>query len=679
MLSLGNSYSATFDYDFTNVNNRGFSDVNKICFFHQPIIASYPYYYLAGQKTTSGSFYLSQYNYVLNQETWVKIWGPTNVCSSPQCFIVSQDNSRLFMCGGINTNYDGQTNKGFSNIYLTRINATNGATEWSRIFGSTNSDFAPNIKLDLHTNLFIFGMTTGSIGDNTNKGGLDIFLTKYDYEGNYQWTKMWGSTNNDDSTDMAIDASNNVYLLGWASGDMVGGQTNKGLADMFLIKTDTNGITQWIKTIGSTSNDVAEALAIDCSNNIVIYGCTYGDLNGQSHTGLANIAILKYDSSGSNIWTKLLGSTNYYYQWDGGKIELYQNDIYVTSTMISNTAQNVTLIKFSDSGNNIWAKTWATGTNYKTFDMSMDASGSLFIVYRPDFPLFGNYEIKTLFHKYDLIINSSTNQHGTNSLPFNYGTNRVVGGIFTNSIADEYPSSGTRYTCTGWNGSGSIATNGLTNTVVFFLTNNSTLTWNWQKQYYVSVSNTIGCRVSYINGTNGWNNEGANIVMIADPQIYFQNWSIQPISAAPTNNPLYVINIGQPLSIIAYFGYEDNGYGIASEWVASYWGTSYNPTTSSDFNGDGLTDYECYLAGINPTVTSNYFAITSISMSNGFPVISWKNNYTQYGRYFTIMSKNELTSNNWSILGSVFATENGYYIDTNTNIHAFYKVVAGIK
>jgi hypothetical protein len=301
--------------------------------------------------------------------------------------------------------------------------------------------------------------------------------------------------------------------------------------------------------------------------------------------------------------------------------------------------------------------------------------GNLFIASDENLP---GYEIKTLFPKYDLIINSSTNQHGTNSLPFTYGTNRVVGGIFTNSIADEYPSSGTRYTCTGWNGSGSIATSGLTNTVAFFLTNNSTLTWNWQKQYWVSVSNTAGCSVNYISGTNEWNNEGTNIVMSAYPQIYFQNWNIQPVSATPTNNPLYLLNLTQPLSVTAYFGYEDNGYGIASEWVASYCGISYNPTTNSDYNGDGLTDYECYLAGINPT-NGNIFAITSISLSNGFPVISWKNDYTEYERYFAIMAKDELISTNWSILGSVFASGNGSYTDTNAHSHAFYKVVVGIK
>jgi hypothetical protein len=503
----------------------------------------------------------------------------------------------------------------------------------------------------------------------------DLYLTKYDYSGNYQWTQMWGGTNRDFDIGMAIDGSNNVYLLAMTLGN-IGVQTNKGLWDMFLMKTDNDGSTQWTKMIGTSSNDYATSLIVDGSNNIIVYGYTDGNLNGQSHTGKSNIAILKLDSSGSNIWTKLFGSTNYYYEADGGKAVLNRGNIYISATMMSNFVDNTTLINLSNNGSNVWTKTWATGTNYRAIDMSIDGSGNLFIMsfMQPGF------EIKTLFPKYDLIIDGTPNQYGTNSLPFYYGTNRFARNItWTNSILDIYPSNGTRYVCNGWNGSGSISASGLTNTVAFFLTNNSTLTWNWQKQFMVSVSNTLGCSVNYISGTNGWINEGTNIVMSAYPQVYFQNWNIQPINATPTNNPLNVINLTQPLSIMAYFGWEDNGHGMACEWVASYWGITNNPTQTTDCNGDGFTDYECYLAGVDPTIIGNYFSITSVSLSNGFPVISWKNDYTDYGRYFTIMAKDELMSTSWSILGSVFAAGNGCYTDTNAHGHAFYKVVVGIK
>jgi hypothetical protein len=187
--------------------------------------------------------------------------------------------------------------------------------------------------------------------------------------------------------------------------------------------------------------------------------------------------------------------------------------------------------------------------------------------------------------------------------------------------------------------------------------------------------------VNYIRGTNGWNNEGTELILSAYPQVYFKYWQIEPIHASPTDNPKSLPPLTQSLSIVANFGWEDNGYGIAWEWKVLYWGTdigSWNPTTNSDCNVDGFTDYEAYLAGINPT-NGNIFAITSVSLSNGLPVISWKNDYTDYGRYFTIMAKDELMSTSWSILGSVFAAGNGSYTDTNAHSHAFYKVVVGIK
>ena len=579
MLSISNSYAVTFDYEYANVNDRILTNINSVTidFANNKFIAlSPPYYYLA--MRTNG-FYLSQYNYFLNQEGWVTNWGSGKLYS----VIITPDSSRLFASGIIRNNYDGQTNSGIQNTYVARINATNGTIEWSRIFGSTGTDYPKSIALDSNTNVFILSMADGSVGTNVNKGCWDLLLAKYSYNGNCLWTKMWGGTSNDVGRNIAVDRSNNVYLLGDTQGN-IGTNVNSGGCDMFLIKTDNDGNTLWTKMIGSNLNDYSSSVEVDCSNNVIIYGYTgFG-----SFYTIGNAALIKLDSSGSNIWTKSLGTNYFHYVGDdlrystGEGIALDRDNIYISGITASSNS-SVTLTKFTNDGSNLWTKTWAAGTNYFNFSLSKDTLDNIIIVSQNQ-NIRLDFHIITIFPKYDLIINGSPDQHGTNSLYLIYGTNRVVARTtFTNSISDEYPVTGTRYLCTGWtNGTGSIALSGLTNTVAFFLTNNSTLTWNWQKQYYVAVSNIpSGCEVNYASGTNGWNNDGTRLELIASPQVYFQPWSIDYgiyTETFPTN-PWTLLSLTCPISVTANFGYHDSyGYGFADEWIVKYEGKTYWPT-----------------------------------------------------------------------------------------------------
>jgi len=62
---------------------------------------------------------------------------------------------------------------------------------------------------------------------------------------------------------------------------------------------------------------------------------------------------------------------------------------------------------------------------------------------------------------------------------------------------------GTRYSCTGWTGTGSAPPTGSTNLVAFQITQNSSITWLWQTHYYLTVSSPYGDPQG-----EGWYNEG---------------------------------------------------------------------------------------------------------------------------------------------------------------------------
>jgi hypothetical protein len=91
-------------------------------------------------------------------------------------------------------------------------------------------------------------------------------------------------------------------------------------------------------------------------------------------------------------------------------------------------------------------------------------------------------ETAVMKHEYYLQI---TSEHGT---PIPVDQWFEAGTIINSSVTSpDSGTSGTRYICTGWTGTGSISTQGNTSTTTFTLNNPSTIQWNWKTQYLLTV------------------------------------------------------------------------------------------------------------------------------------------------------------------------------------------------
>ena len=64
----------------------------------------------------------------------------------------------------------------------------------------------------------------------------------------------------------------------------------------------------WTKLSGTTDNDQSSGIAVDSTGNIYITGKTGGNLDGQSNTGFWDIFVTKYSSDGNKLWTILSGT-----------------------------------------------------------------------------------------------------------------------------------------------------------------------------------------------------------------------------------------------------------------------------------------------------------------------------------------------------------------------------------
>ena len=141
--------------------------------------------------------------------------------------------------------------------------------------------------------------------------------------------KLFGGTSREESPSMVktIDGGFVMAFLSYSSDiDCVG---NHGMEDIVVVKVDANGEKMWSRSYGGSMVDLFHNLVTDSNGNIYVVGessSSDGDVPPDNKGGYDRW-ILKLDSSGNIIWSKLYGGTG----WDHGKwIGLKSNGNIVT-------------------------------------------------------------------------------------------------------------------------------------------------------------------------------------------------------------------------------------------------------------------------------------------------------------------------------------------------------------
>ena len=169
------------------------------------------------------------------------------------------------------------------------------------------NDVGLAIDLDSSGNIYLGAHVGASYDGNVSSSRIDQVLIKFNSSGtnngrNWEWSTS-GQVN-----DVIVDSSNNVYMLiGYVNGGF-DGFNQIGGNDDYIVKYNSSGTKIWSKLFGSTQDDSANRMDFDTSGNLYITGWTRGDLNGISNSGSYDIYIIKMNSSGTIIWTKLFGT-----------------------------------------------------------------------------------------------------------------------------------------------------------------------------------------------------------------------------------------------------------------------------------------------------------------------------------------------------------------------------------
>lgn len=194
--------------------------------------------------------------------------------------------------------------------WVIKLNSS-GELQWSRYFGGTFTDTVYDTIETQNGNFIIVGSSDSDDVDiNNNKGTYDFWILKLSSSGNLIWEKSFGGSEIDNARAITATQDGNYLIVGDTRSYDIDVSTNKGAADIWVIKINTNGDLLWEKTFGGSSFDGVQAIHKTQDNEFIIAGNSRsadGDLT--KNQGQNDAWLLKINGQGNTTFQSSVGGS----------------------------------------------------------------------------------------------------------------------------------------------------------------------------------------------------------------------------------------------------------------------------------------------------------------------------------------------------------------------------------
>lgn len=312
------------------------------------------------------------------------------------------------------------TASGTGSGYLVKYDS-NGNFQWVLQISGSVSASGTSICRDTADNIYIIGDVSGVSGDFdpgsgvttiTSVGQTDVYIAKYTSAGQFVWLQQFGGSLNEfarkikaGKNDELVVTCNFEGTVDFDPGPGTNNITSAGSSDVFIARLHTNGILDWVKTIGNSGGNLGPGIGIDKYGGIYSAGSFSGTLDTDPDIGITNFlsalgtssdgVIIKLDSNGIFQWSHNIGSNSaalindvepdgdnniYLTGWFSGFVDFDPSVGFDTMTNISGI--DVFLWKMTYNGNHIWAT--RTGNSIPDFydgrSVKIDKNGNPYVL-----------------------------------------------------------------------------------------------------------------------------------------------------------------------------------------------------------------------------------------------------------------------------------------------------------
>lgn len=299
------------------------------------------------------------------------------------------------------------TSAGSWDIYIQKLDSA-GIFQWAKRVGSTGDDRGHAIATD-GASVYITGMFSltvdfdpgAGIFNMTSGGSTDEFAVRLDAAGNFVWANRMGGSGDDRGNSIALDASSNVHITGYFTGNVSGiaNLNSAGQTDIFILKLTSAGTLAWSKKFGNGGLDEGNGITVSSNGNVYSTGTFQVTVNFGSSANFTTVGgaywdiyILKLSANGNFVWAKQIGSVfedrgfavttdaaeNVYTTGYFSDVADFDPGTGVYNLTGNSNSKDPFIVKLDAAGNFVWAKNVGSWLADHGYSIDVDGTGNVY-------------------------------------------------------------------------------------------------------------------------------------------------------------------------------------------------------------------------------------------------------------------------------------------------------------
>lgn len=212
-------------------------------------------------------------------------------------------------------------------------------------------------------------VATGRTASFGNGGGVNLYLFKTNSKGNIAWQKNYGGKGTEEGECVQYTKDGGYIVTGFTDSQ------GNGASDVYLIKTNSQGDAEWVKTYGGNRVDKGHYVVQVKDGGYIITGATYS-----YGMGSVNAYLIRTTINGDTLWTKNYGGEGIeeghcvYETADGGFVLTGRTNSFGSGDY------DVYVIYSNSGGRLLWMRTFGGSGNEEGLSIKQTKDGGFIIL-----------------------------------------------------------------------------------------------------------------------------------------------------------------------------------------------------------------------------------------------------------------------------------------------------------